>query len=298
VSRLHSLRTWYTLGDALRRLTHRLDEAVHVDDFLCVLAEGQIPVHFRPAGGVAPLRQVIRACAWPGNALAKQVQHHFVSAGVGIEYLHGTMPVEYVSVTAATRLVGFSPALGRDGLTFSGAAYESDGQIAITPCVVVSNASGLLFQVLTASPNGGNELSPLHLHADGPELLLLADDLQRIEERAIAHSPDPAKDSSVATELLGRRHLEQAAALAESGPTRPVSRQEYQEELILSTLRELGFDPLAIPPSSPSAPGAKAAARDAIGTEFTKKVFDFAWERLRKDGRIANRSASPPSTRP
>lgn len=69
---------------------------------------------------------------------------------------------------------------------------------------------------------------------------------------------------------------------------RPKPRQRYQEELILSTLRKLGHDPLELDlhPNGKGNPGPKSEARESIGNEMTPIVFDKAWERLKKSKEI------------
>ncbi|OZI20523.1 hypothetical protein CAL26_23805 [Bordetella genomosp. 9] len=291
MSKLHNLRTWYTLGDAARRLAHRLGEPVTVEELLCIVGESSVPLHFRAAGGVAPARQVIRACAWPSIAIARELQHHFFAVGERVEYLRGVLLVDFVAVATPAHLMGLSPRVGQDGFVYSGAACSMEGKTEICPCVIVEDADGVLYQVMGASRDA-EDLLPLSIRADGPELLLIAEELQRLEDRALTQAAGNAarpNGSEVAAAMLERRHLEQTAELESGSPTRPVSRQEFQEAQILSVLRQLGYDPMALPPPSPRSPGAKAAARELMGNQFSRKVFDFAWERLRKDGRIGNR---------
>jgi len=74
---------------------------------------------------------------------------------------------------------------------------------------------------------------------------------------------------------------------AEHAPeVRRVPAQQAQEQTILAKLRELGFDPLAVPkpPKEGNASPAKKAARDALN--YSRDVFNKAWQRLRNDGRL------------
>lgn len=65
----------------------------------------------------------------------------------------------------------------------------------------------------------------------------------------------------------------------------PVSRARAQELAILTELRELGFDPLALPPTPPGKPSpAKQAAKSALS--YSDRVFEKAWQRLRDSGQI------------
>lgn len=59
----------------------------------------------------------------------------------------------------------------------------------------------------------------------------------------------------------------------------PEGRHRRQEQEILAALRDLGYDPKALPAWSPAKPGAKADVRGRI-TSMTQKVFEKAWERL------------------
>jgi hypothetical protein len=72
----------------------------------------------------------------------------------------------------------------------------------------------------------------------------------------------------------------------------PLQRWPAQESEILRVLHKLGHDPRALPKHSPGIPGAKTAAKRALGSTgmwARAEVFDKAWERLRKSGRIADR---------
>ena len=71
-------------------------------------------------------------------------------------------------------------------------------------------------------------------------------------------------------------------------PRRPVQRQTAQEEAILAKLRELEFDPLALPgpPRLGALSPAKQPTRAALG--FSRDVMDKAWKRLRATRRIVD----------
>lgn len=69
---------------------------------------------------------------------------------------------------------------------------------------------------------------------------------------------------------------------------------EQQDAAILAKLRELGYEPTALPRAAKGKPGAKAAcALELIGNRLFKsrKVFDLSWERLRSSGRIRDAPA-------
>lgn len=73
--------------------------------------------------------------------------------------------------------------------------------------------------------------------------------------------------------------------------TKAVPRQQAQEETILTTLRDLGFDPQHLP--VPSRFGKRSPAKHAVRSklDFTHNVFNKAWQRLRGDGRIKDASS-------
>ena len=73
---------------------------------------------------------------------------------------------------------------------------------------------------------------------------------------------------------------------------RPPLQQSFQEEEILRILAELGIDPLNIEPFKAGKNGTKHKAREKLN--FSQKVFDKAWERLSRDGRIRRIQAISP----
>ncbi|WP_027784352.1 MULTISPECIES: hypothetical protein [Burkholderia] len=77
-----------------------------------------------------------------------------------------------------------------------------------------------------------------------------------------------------------------SAVEVEAAPARPPLQQRHQENEILRVIRELGEDPARLPKQTPGKPGIKAAVRAKLA--FSGKVFDLAWERLRKNGEIAD----------
>jgi hypothetical protein len=79
---------------------------------------------------------------------------------------------------------------------------------------------------------------------------------------------------------------------ATAGATIPNSRAKAQEAAILKCLRDTGHDPLQLPPEPQGKPGVKAAARAALGNKGMwagTTVFEKAWERLLRNGRIVRR---------
>ncbi|WP_321821895.1 MULTISPECIES: hypothetical protein [unclassified Burkholderia] len=68
---------------------------------------------------------------------------------------------------------------------------------------------------------------------------------------------------------------------------KPLARQRHQENEILRVIRDLGHNPVSLPKQTPGKAGVKSAVR-ALLPEFTGSVFDKAWDRLRRDGEIAD----------
>jgi hypothetical protein len=60
--------------------------------------------------------------------------------------------------------------------------------------------------------------------------------------------------------------------------SKPLSRQRHQEQEILQALRQISYDPAALPPNKAGKPGAKAAARDRLNQ--SSGIFNKAWDRL------------------
>lgn len=62
---------------------------------------------------------------------------------------------------------------------------------------------------------------------------------------------------------------------------KPESRHRSQEQRILTALRALGHDPLALPRQISGKKWLKTECREKIGREMTDSVFKHAWDRLR-----------------
>lgn len=78
---------------------------------------------------------------------------------------------------------------------------------------------------------------------------------------------------------------------AQAQAAKPLQRGSAQDAMILTAIRKAGHNPLALPVNEPGKAGVKAEIRNALRNEklFTSsRVFDKAWERLRKQGDIAD----------
>ncbi|MBO3704282.1 MAG: hypothetical protein J5W83_17380 [Candidatus Accumulibacter sp.] len=106
-----------------------------------------------------------------------------------------------------------------------------------------------------------------------------------------AESPEPAKTAhSGATEdtalpATSADDTEQADNLVVSETvSRPLLQQPFQEKEILRVILELGHTATKLPRRTPGKPWIKTDVRKNL--PFSEVVFNKAWDRLRKDGRI------------
>jgi hypothetical protein len=100
---------------------------------------------------------------------------------------------------------------------------------------------------------------------------------------------------------LRRKHQDEIAdGLAQQAATPAVvnaqpqalQRARAQEHAILQQIQKLGHDPRALPKAPSGKPGVKSLVKSALGTSGLwtgPTVFNKAWERLRGDGRIADK---------
>ena len=78
---------------------------------------------------------------------------------------------------------------------------------------------------------------------------------------------------------------------AQAQAAKPLQRSSAQDAMILTAIRKAGHNPLALPVNEPGKAGVKAEIRNALRNEKLltgSTVFDKAWERLRKQGDIAD----------
>ena len=100
--------------------------------------------------------------------------------------------------------------------------------------------------------------------------------------QAIKHLATDEAGARLLFESAGLEWLEAAQApQATDRPKRPPTKTErWREEEILRVLRELGYDPQALPKRIPGKPGVKAEVRRKLDWNESK-AFDKAWDRLR-----------------
>ena len=72
---------------------------------------------------------------------------------------------------------------------------------------------------------------------------------------------------------------------------RPISRFRHQEDEIIRVIVELGYNPVELPKLQPGKPWVKSEVRTRL--QFTKGVFDKAWERLSSQNRINMKPTLP-----
>lgn len=87
------------------------------------------------------------------------------------------------------------------------------------------------------------------------------------------------------------------AGYAPSSLKRPRTKGLEQENAIVEAIVQLGHDPLKLPSRPPGKSGAKAQVRGRLNPPSplfpSDKVFDKAWERLKKDGQLIEEGVSP-----
>ena len=70
-----------------------------------------------------------------------------------------------------------------------------------------------------------------------------------------------------------------------------MQRSAAQDAVILAAIRSAGHNPQMLPVNESGKPGVKATIRTALGGEALfvgATVFEKAWDRLRRQGDIAN----------
>ena len=90
---------------------------------------------------------------------------------------------------------------------------------------------------------------------------------------------------------VARPEMKPEPQAATPAPAKPLQRGSAQDAMILTAIRKAGHNPLALPVNEPGKAGVKAEIRNALRNEKLltgSTVFDKAWERLRKQGDIAD----------
>lgn len=133
--------------------------------------------------------------------------------------------------------------------------------------------------LLTSSPD--SETGASTTEKEQPEALP-ADEADQQEPAGAAHSvvienadlpARGADDTKQADNLVVRETV-----------SKPPLQQRFQEQEILRVISALGLTATKLPRYTPGKPGVKADVRERL--RFTVTVFDKAWDRLRKDGRV------------
>ena len=102
-----------------------------------------------------------------------------------------------------------------------------------------------------------------------------------MKNEVCAVAPDSSVDHATKIDGTSRRA---------KGDTDPdCSTRQFQEETVLQALRDIGHNPLQLPPVPRGKPWVKAAARMHLKhreISISNCAFNKTWERLRKKGRI------------
>lgn len=274
MGRLLALKEWVTLEDAAAHLQQELEETVRPADVLQLALDGALRVSVRFASG--------RALARLGQARAAELEFD----GVGAPILDLDVEPEAIDGLWDLSLAGegsieierrMQQLLGGPSVE----SFSPAGIFLTTPnegrwaALVELDIRGVTVDhsIEAEGPRGGKlplvtvarRYFPLHELPDGAVIVVRPAELTALV-RSLTLSAPPAAGAVVV-------------------PIRAVPAQRAQEEAILQKLRELGFDPLAVPAAQPGRPSAaKKAVREALG--YTSAVFEHAWKRLRGDGRV------------
>lgn len=139
----------------------------------------------------------------------------------------------------------------------------------------------------------GMDCLPLQLHTTGATrwgegVTRWKIDL-RTQEREFPRIFKPADIASLAANMSRKTGQPTAATEAEIHSEHP-SKQWRQEKAVLEALRQLGHDPVDLPPQRKGLRWVKSDAWDALSTRkdlFTINTFRKTWDRLRASGDIA-----------
>lgn len=107
----------------------------------------------------------------------------------------------------------------------------------------------------------------------------------------------------IGNELAGEHRGAAASAASSPAPEvgttkrKPRTKLRQQEDAIVAELQRQKFDPVALPARLSGEDWVKTKVREALDKRAPFEgltTFDYAWERLRKDGRIVEKSGPPP----
>lgn len=134
----------------------------------------------------------------------------------------------------------------------------------------------------------------LALHPSHPARLTMFDGKPCWDGRLMSLEPGtaPWKPRIGIADLLIPMSVIKAIEASQSeseAPAKHVTKAQRQEGAILATLREMGFDSVALPPSAPGRATPKAKVREQLLRRpdlFTKGSFAKAWQRLRDSKEI------------
>ena len=187
------------------------------------------------------------------------------------------------------------PSGGRFGLLKD--HYEGFVRLSSNDCHVLAGRGSVRFSSVdhpsdpnkSIKLNHSVELNLSMLRISGDELRKIASEVRsRAKKRAVARAGTEQRvliQPEARQGLMGAEPVHAAAASVTAAA--PLGRQRHQENEMLRVLADLGYDPKQLPRPPAGSAGPKSEARAKL-PEMTRKVFDNAWERLRKFGDIAD----------
>jgi hypothetical protein len=110
--------------------------------------------------------------------------------------------------------------------------------------------------------------------------------LAKYESRISYRFPVPENEMPIASPAV--------AAPNQVITIKPIQRTAAQDAAILAEIKQLGFDPLSLPKPERGKSGVKAQIRSKLTKEkkdvfISIRVFNDAWQRLRKEGKIRDK---------
>lgn len=281
MGKLLGLKEWLTLEDAAGHLQRELGEPVRAAEVLQLALDGALRVSVRFAGGGA-LARLARAPAAElefddlfGAPLLDLGSEPETIDGVWDLSLVGDGSIEIErrmqALLDGPAVESFSPAglfLVSPNEDLWAALVELDIRgVAVDHTIQVEGFRGEKLPLVAIT----KRYFPLHELPPGAVIVVRPAELEAL---IVALAVQPAAATPPTT--------------TDGAPTRAVPAQRAQEAAVLQKLRELGFDPQALPPyRNGGALSAKTAVRVALG--YTDEVFRKTWKRLRADGRLADK---------
>lgn len=276
MSRLLSLREWVSLADGAAYLQRQLAEDVREADLIRLAMDGMLQLSVRF------VNQALARCGAldgvePQFDDVGQLAIRFAEDPEVIDGVWDILPVasglielerRYQRLSGGAEVTLWTAGgvylVSPDGRTYAELTDHVVRGVTVHPEITVEGLSGKPVPLV----NVARSYVAVHELPDDAELVVRP----RVLEAFLVNAGSADRHASA--------HASQSSRI---GQPRPLQRA--QEDAVLAKLRELGYDPLAVPVAQPGHPSAaKQAVREALG--YSDDVMKKAWQRLRTDGRI------------